>query len=115
MYYRGDEHASLYSNQKVVVFGQEPRSGFALMKELYDQDIRDEEDIPENVTMQNDESIREELGESAVLSDSVASNDENNVESGTHEIDVPESESAPTSPYVMSTHHEEFRKAAAEL
>jgi len=31
-----------------------------------------------------------------------------------HEIDVPESESAPTSPYVMSTHYEEFRKAAAE-
>ncbi|CAG8487715.1 8428_t:CDS:1, partial [Paraglomus occultum] len=32
------------------VYGQEPRSGFALMKELYDQGIRDEEDIPDNVT-----------------------------------------------------------------
>ena len=66
------------------------------------------------MTVQNDENVREELGESVVLSDSVASNDENNVESGTPEIDVPESESSPTSSYVMSTNNEEFRKAAAE-
>ena len=77
-------------------------------------DERDEEDIPDNVTVQNDENVMEELGESFVLSDSVASNDGNNGESGTHEIDVPESESAPTSSYVMSTNHKEFRKAAAE-
>jgi hypothetical protein len=62
-----------------LVFGQEPRSSFALMKELYDQGIRDEEDIPDNVTVQNDESVREELGESVVLSDSVASNVEREI------------------------------------
>ena len=37
-----------------------------VMKELYDQGIRDEEDIPDNVTIQNDENVREELGESVV-------------------------------------------------
>ena len=40
-----------------LVFGQAPRSNFALMKELYDQGIRDEEDIPENVDVQDSESV----------------------------------------------------------
>ena len=85
-----------------LVFGQEPRSGFALMKELYDQGIRNKEDIPDNVTVQNSENVREGLGESIVLNDSAASNNEDNDESGTYEIDVPESESAPMPSYVMS-------------
>ncbi|CAG8594686.1 7642_t:CDS:2, partial [Paraglomus occultum] len=75
-----------------LVYGQEPHSGFALMKELYDQGIWDEEDIPDNVTVQNYES-------------------DDNGESSAH---VPESESAPMSSDVMSTNHEAFWKAAAE-
>ena len=97
-----------------LVFGQEPCSNFALMKELYDQGIRNEEDIPDNVTVQSSENVREGLGESIVLNDSAASNDEDNDESRTDDIDVPESESAPTPSYVMSTNHEEFRKVATE-
>ncbi|CAG8650842.1 6320_t:CDS:1, partial [Paraglomus occultum] len=74
---------------------------------LYDQGIRDEEDIPDNVNVQNYVNIRQGLGESVVLSD-------DNGESTAHEINAPESESAPTSSDVMSTSHEAFRKAAAE-
>ena len=38
-----------------LVFGQTPRSHYALIKELYDRGIRDEEDIPDNVEIQDSE------------------------------------------------------------
>ncbi|CAG8550192.1 6669_t:CDS:2 [Paraglomus occultum] len=84
---QGDEHTRTKKTPYELVFGQESRSGFVLMKELYDQGIRDEEDIPDNV--QTDENVREELGESVMLSD-------DNSDSSAREIIVPESESAPT-------------------
>ena len=45
-----------------LVFGQAPRSNFALMKELYGQGIRDEEDIPDNVGIQDNESVSDGMG-----------------------------------------------------
>jgi len=83
-----------------LVFGQAPRSNFALIKELYGQGIRDEEDIPDNVGIQDNESVSD-----VIVVDYGNSNNEN-------ETDAPD-HTPPTSS-VLPTNHEELRKLAAE-
>ena len=86
-----------------LVFGQGPRSNYALIKEFYDRGIRDEEDIPDNVEVQDDE-YREEIVDTCESNDAGTSNNINELDN----ISMPGSDHAPTSP------HEAFRKIAAE-
>jgi hypothetical protein len=87
-----------------LVFGQAPRSNYALIKEVYDQGIRDEEDIPDNVEMQDNED-REEIADACESNDAGTSDNINELD----DISIPESDRTPT-----PSSHEVFRKIAAE-
>ena len=93
---------SLWNPNCDHVFVQTPRLHYALIKELYDRGIRDEEDIPDNVEIHDNEYE----GERADACESINVETSNNIE--LDNINLPGSDDAPT------PSHEAFRKIAAE-